>query len=753
MPRSTIIGAIVGLLLWQGVNVSAQNADAPAAEPAPAAKPAAKPKPATANGKPAKIAPLEKTNPAVEAIVSSKPATAEERVRAAKILADLGRADLAKSLLAQVVAEQLNQEQLAALAARFGSAVFREMASKAALLPEAQQLSQAVLDAVAQQAEDAGRLDGLVTQLGDASPEVRHRAKAALVESRGAGVQRLLAVLADTARADEYARVREVLVAMGPAAVDPLVAALASGDANLTRQVVLVLTQLNAREAVIYLLAPLHVGPPAVQQAAEKALAKLAGMVPDRALATEMLVQRARQYFRQQIPVRQIEGQVQQWRWDEGQKQPVASSLRPEDAARAIARRLAGDAHTLAPDDRKIASLYAATILESSAYETGLDKPPEEAATAEVVELGLAAVQDALQESLVQGHAAAAAAAAWILGQKGSAEEHIYRADQPSPLVLATRCGDRRVRIAALTAILGLKPSQPYPGSSFVVEAMDFFAASRGSRRVLAAAPRSQAAMELAGPLTEGGYQIDVVNTGRELIRAALACPDYELALIDLWLDHPTADLLIQQLRRDNRTADLPVLLLAHADQFDRADTLARRNRLTLAFPRPHDAATLKSQVAQLAALAGREFVPYEVRQQQAAQALQGLSDLTRGPAFYPVARAQTAALTALRSPQLESQAMPVLEAIGRPESQRALVELASRGSAPMELRQAAAEAFQKSIQQHGILLTSSEILRQYDRYNQSAGQDEASRTILSGILDSLEGPSKAKTKKTEARE
>ncbi len=736
MNRFTAIGMWLALLL---VAQLARAQDAAAPQPPPAA---AQP------GEEGKPKPIERLSPAVEAVLSSKPSTPEERVRAVKILTDLGRPDLARPFLEQVLAEELSPEQLAALLERFGSAMFLELSTQPKLQPEAQKLAQAIAAAAAGQAQDTQRLDELIGQLADPSPEVRQRATAALVAARELGVQRLLTLLADESRAGESAQVQKVFLELGPVAAPALIAALESDNAVLTRQSILLLSRMKAQEAVVYLLSPLHLGSDTVREAARTALLTLGSSLPDPSEAAELVAQRAQQYFQRRIAPRAVEGQSQVWQWDADQKQVVFRDLRSDDAARVIARRLARAAHALAPTDKRFARLSAATILEVAAYEAGLDQPIAEDAAAEAEKLGLAAVEEALQESLTDGHPAVTAAAATLLGQKGSAEQHVYRPEVAAPLVLATRCTDRRARVAALEAILRLKPALPYPGSSYVVEALDFLAASRGSRRVLAAAPHTQTALELAGPLAEMGYTIDTATTGREVLRAVLECPDYELLIVDMWLDRPTADVLVQHLRRDNRSADLPVLLATHEGQYRRAEATARLNPLTLAFPRPTNADSLKWQLAQIMELTGREFVPFELRQQQAAQALQWLAELAHGPAFYPLARTQTAALTALHVPELGAQAVPVIGSIGRPESQRALVELASRPSAPLDLREAAIEALQQSIQKHGILLTSGEILRQYDRYNQSAHEDEATQKILSRVLDSLEAPADARLKR-----
>ena len=62
-----------------------------------------------------------------------------------------------------------------------------------------------------------------------------------------------------------------------------------------------------------------------------------------------------------------------------------------------------------------------------------------------------------------------------------------------------------------------------------------------------------------------------------------------------------------------------------------------------------------------------------------------------------------------------------------------------SHQSVPIDARDEAATAFAQSVQRHGILLTETEILRQYDRYNASKSLDAATQQVLGRLLDTLE--------------
>jgi CheY-like chemotaxis protein len=292
-----------------------------------------------------------------------------------------------------------------------------------------------------------------------------------------------------------------------------------------------------------------------------------------------------------------------------------------------------------------------------------------------------------------------------------------------------------------------LQPSRPYPGSSYVPEALGYFAASGGARRVLVGSPHSDAALAMAGSLTTAGYQIDIATNGRELVRMAMASPDYEFVLIDMSLDGPTADFVVQQLRHDYRSAGLRVGLLARDGFLPRAQQIAEHDQRTLAFSRPHEPEELAWQVQQLAGLAPAEFVPFAVRQEQAAESLAYLAELaTKWPKVYDVYRLQNILLAALHVPRLGLKAAAVMQSLGTPECQRALVELVSQPSEPLELRDGALGAFRQNVRRHGILLTTVEILRQYRRYNQSESADRATQRVLGAVLDCLEATPQARS-------
>jgi len=698
-------------------------------------------------------------DPAVQAVLESNPTTPTELTRAAKILVGLQRPDLAKGFLQKVLAAGLDQKQLAALQAQLGSTVFVQMASRDDLAPEGRQLAEAVLTAANIEAADPARLAQLVKQLRDPSAEMRYRAMDGLRRARGAAVGPLMAVLADAGRAAEHANVRAALLRLGSDAVGPLLGILEARDPKLKAEAIGVLGDLAAREAIFFLLAPAASpqGDPEVRAAAEAALLKLVGQAPSKREAASLLAQRAKRYFDAQEPLDvDVDARVPLWSWDDANKELVQQSYASDEASRLLAARFAREAYSVSPEDNPIRLLYLATMLEQAAYENGLERPlPTAAGTpaATAAEFGVETVQDVLAYAMEGGHVGAAAAAARILGRQAEAIELLYQGPRPAPLVAAARHPDRRVRFAAVEAITTLGPTMPFAGASYVADALGYFAASSGSRRALVAGPVTEESHRIGGYLAAMGYEVEPAATGRDLIRLATASPDCELALVAASLEKPTVDLLLQQLRHDFRTAGLPVAVLARSGQLDRARHIARNDPLAEAFPRPHTEEAVAAMVERLTALQGPELVAHAERRQQAAQALRWLAELiSKDQKIYNFKAAEDAALAARYVPELGLEAVAVLGNLGTPTSQQGLVDLASRRTQPLELRTAAVEAFWRNTEKHGILLTPSQVLLQYDRYNRSATQDTATQQVLASILNCIEAPARLAAEGTQQK-
>jgi hypothetical protein len=713
---------------------------------AKANKPAAENAADKATVEKAKVAPPPSAE--VTAVLETKPSTPSECVRAAKVLVDLNRPDLAKDLLKKVLDAKLDQQQLAELRSQIDQGIFLDLPTHAELLPEARQVVDAVMAAVNAKLQDPERIAGLIRQLTDPSEARLAAALAGLLEAGEGAIGPLVQVLADPARSAEQPNVRTVLAQMGRQARDPLMGILDRANPKLAVQIILTLAEMRDPNAELCLLAPCWLGDANVRAAAAASLKQLTGRAANRAEAGRRLTDAAKLYFqRRQAVEGAIDGKVTLWQWDEEKHACDTKSCLAEDAARAMAARWARDAYRLAPNSRNALQFHMTAMLDAAAYEKGLDQPldDDDPAMVEAKKLGVKAIDDCLAFAMDHERPAAATAAARLLGQIGKVDEVLHQGAEPAPLARALRQPDRRLRMAALEAVVHLRPTRPFSGSSYVPAALQFFAAEGGIRRALAAGPNQEETRHVAGMLTTAGFQADTAVIGRELLLMAARSPDYELAMLDMTITNPEIAMLVQELRHDERTASLRVGLIAKPGHLDQAERIARQDPLAMAFSRPHDEQTLRWQVAQLDTLAPREFVGFDVRQQQAAKALDLWAELGESSSkLYDLRRVQDAVLAALRNPKLSMKAVAVLANVNSTESQQALVELASRFTQPVELRMASAEALRHNIQRHGILLTIDEIRAQYRRYNESEALDTATQRVLGLILDSLEAPTQA---------
>jgi len=694
------------------------------------------------------IEPVQPEPPAVAAILETRPTTPSQCVRAAKLLADLGHVEAAKPLVKKAAEAKLTPEQLAALVEELGEPVFLDLARLPELQPEARQLADAVLAAVAAARQDTGRITAMIGQLQDPDPTKRLEALVALQSAGRAALPALLDVLADPNRSVEYQNVRTVLAGMGRTARGALEAVVVDrADPPLAAEAIRALAEMNDRGAALCMLRPClgdqGTGTAELRAAAAAGVKQLIGAIPSRTEAAALLTKSAKAYFDRRRPIEQdAEGQAEVWVWNRQQHRCEPRRGTPDDIARLLAFRWASDAHALNPDDRDLHRFYLVAALDAAAYFEGLDKPLEDThpVVVQCKELGPADLEKLFAFAMSSGHPAAATLAARLLGQLGEAGPLLNQGDKPSPLVLALQQPDRRLRLAAAEAIVRLKPEKPFAGSSGVLTALSYFAAGGGERRVLIGSPNTAEARDLSGMLAAAGFQTDTAATGRELLLLAVRSPDYEMAWIDLSIQRPGIALLMQELRRDPRTALLRVGIAARSGFFGEAERLASSAPMSLGFAIPRDEQAMRWQIDQLARLRPQEFVDSAARQRQAALALQLLVELADRPDnLFDLRRAQDAVLTALYNPKLTQLAVDVLKRINSVESQQALVELAGRPALPIEARRAAARGFCQNVETFGIRLTTDEIRRQYQRYNESEREEAAVQQMFGSILDGLE--------------
>ncbi|MCU0982635.1 MAG: hypothetical protein MUF25_26040, partial [Pirellulaceae bacterium] len=749
-PPVHFTGAII-----LGLAVAAQLAAQEPADPFGGGLPAAGAKPAAPKAAAKEDAgPIsaDEKNPVVLAIRDRNPTTPKELMFAVQSLFDIGRPEEANFYLTKLIAAQPDRDQLEAFQREYGTGFFARMANEPRMQPAGQQFFKAVQDAAYQAARDPQRLNTLVQQLSDPSPLVHADAVQDLQRAGDAAVAPLLQALADPKRQAEHPQIRAAVVELGEPMIDPMLGALETPDEALRLQVLQILSRAGAARTVPFLIGPAldPKTPAATHQMAARTLTQIVGSAPSRVEAVSYLVRLVREYLNGAAtgPV-DYQDRTVFWHWDAASKTSVPKTYAAAEASRMMAARLSRDLVKLTPETPDVQRLFLLANLTQAKIEAGLDQPlprGEGTVAAQAAQLGREAVEDALAYAMKNAYTTAAIAAAELLGDLG--DETLLRSDdgQPRPLVQALRHSDRRVRLAAADAIMKVDPRSPYAGSSYLPETLGYFIRTLGSRRVLVAQPRAEKAQTLVGLLNEIGYDADPAGSGKEVFQLAVKNPDYEFLLVSDALESPNANETIQMFRKDPLTAQLPIGLMARQENLRHAEAMAELDPRLVAFPHPHDVRSMSFQVARIGDLAGQARVGYDARLDQAGRALTHLVRLSETQdehAFYDLFRVQQAAQSALAAPSLCVSAARVLGRLGSPESQRALVSLASQQGRPLAERQAAAEGFAAAVQQRGVLLTRDEILLQYDRYNCSAAQDPGTQKVLGAILETIEKPSR----------
>ena len=682
---------------------------------------------------------------AAAAVLAAEPATPLEWLDAVTTLAELGHVEAAQPWLEKLLAHDLAGKEKALLVRKLGSDRLLRLAVQEQLDPKARSYVQSLLAAARAQVQAPDRIAARIAALADPDPFVRRAALVDLIEAGPDAAVGCLHMLATQGRPERQLQL--ALVKLGPDAAGPLSGALESRDERFLLRVLDVCSRLGAdfegRAALVLVPAIVSTSPEA-RAAAERAWRQLTGQPLTADRAARLLRRKLGQWLEGDFPVAADHlDRVTVWHWDAATKKSRAKSYRRADAGVVLAARLAPALARLGSSTAADRGLLLAVSLEAAALDGGPDfqagQPPAELRET-VAAAGPDAVEAALESALAGGLVRAATAAAEILGQIGSDRQLRPRLDQPAPLVAAMTHGDRRLRFAAVGAVLALDSSGSYRGSSNLPLALGHFIATSGGRLALVAAPRPEAGQALAAMLTGVGFDTQVATSGTRLLALARESADVEIIFIRM--ESPQPSELLYRLRRDWRTREIPVVLVGSASHINQARYLADTDSRTLAAGTPRDVPDLERLLQWRADRIGWQGPTAEERRGQALQALVWLEQLAaveRKSRRYNLERQMPRVETALFTLGLGPRAASVLAHAGRPASQTALVDLASRPDGQIDLRQAAAAAFRANVEQHGILLTSNQILDQYNRYNASAAAEPATQQLLASILDTLE--------------
>jgi CheY-like chemotaxis protein len=145
--------------------------------------------------------------------------------------------------------------------------------------------------------------------------------------------------------------------------------------------------------------------------------------------------------------------------------------------------------------------------------------------------------------------------------------------DKPSLLVKALTYPDPQVQLAAANALLRSPVPVPSSARPLIVDILRRAVASEPGTTdgtmgtALLADPYKARADSVAILLRGLGYRVEVVSTGRELLRRIARSSDFDLILVDHHTPNPELIDLIGQIQADVKAANRPTLVVASSDK------------------------------------------------------------------------------------------------------------------------------------------------------------------------------------------
>ncbi|HEX5470741.1 MAG TPA: hypothetical protein VFW73_02590 [Lacipirellulaceae bacterium] len=549
-----------------------------------------------------KLGPATETNPAVLSALELPRHKPADYLQSVLWLIDLGRPELAKPIMADLAKLQITDAERQQLVDQFGTGSMLKIANTKDLAPDGPAFASACMAAASAAENNPQRIETLIKQLTDPSPEVRLLAQHDLAAS---GVMAATATLETLAREPDPNRRAELsagVAAMHPLVDGMLLAMLDTRDPTLRANVVELLRQLEIPQAVPLLAAN--------QSTAEREL-------------TAALFS-----YSHGTPVFKPgeNNQVELWQWSDATKH-LTSIRTPAEQARIVwMSKLARALYRLQPTNPNYRRQAIVLAWEADALVP--TKRLTEAGGQQAALPDAAQLNEILAESLKDNLPHAAIDAANGLARRNDPSVLLTTDGKPSPLADALISPDRNVRFSALRAIMAIDPHSPYPGSSRVPDALSWFAASSQERKVLVAMPTLAAATNLAGFLAAENLTARATNSGHELLVMARDTSDVDAIFVDMDIILPGIREVLYELRTNPTTGAVPIAILAADGRLEAAKKLAAEHQRVVAVPRPHSSEVVANTVKLLNSMSAFDAVPANERVAQAAQARAWLAKL-----------------------------------------------------------------------------------------------------------------------------
>ena len=669
-------------------------------------------------------------------------------IDAAKILLDVELFDDVKKMLARLEALKLNDQQLIQLTDEVGSSFFSDIYLHPKLQPEGRRIGESALIGARKGLVSNERLTGLFKTLSSSDISARSEAVRQLRMAGEPAVAGLLNGFSQADRVNEFPGMRTALQTLAPELPKPVIAAGFANNPQVKLEAIRALKNVKTKEALatLYLAILSPNQNDLVRSTAIDVLSSRSGVNLDsykmeqwfHKHTVDMLALKSTTLLhRRPEPI---------WAWDQNQKKIVAQESNAATNRAQTAARYARGLFESNPQSDRNRSLYILTQLELAKRQVGPNMPVEAATLVRDLGLSTFEVNNLLRQALKMELYPAATACCEILKSFGDDSVLYQLSGNYPPLTHAILSGERSVQFAALDTIIRLDPKRAFAGASHAVTLAVFLASGTGQPTALIGHHRLEVAQTYAATVASSGLDGDATMTGKELFDLATTDSDIEVILISDTITSPSFATLIQQLRADWRTREIPVALLYSDDYRGNRVRIRLQKTGVTVIPFTAEPTLIASSVDRMV----DQVTPFRQdraeRMRQANVAIDWLAKIAsnrRDYRFLELNSHEETIRQLIYQPGFSDNVSDILASLATPDSQRQLVNYASEISLPLGNRQHAAGAFKQAVNRTGVLLSKDEILLQYDRYNASEKLPKETQQVLGSILDIIEGTEK----------
>lgn len=474
-----------------------------------------------------------------------------------------------------------------------------------------------------------------------------------------------------------------------------------------------------------------------------EALSKQYDAIPTEAEFARDSYQKALGYFkRTELFPRTVDGETEIWRWDAENAVPSKALVPTEQAYLEEAARLAQLAYRVGvqcgavPVNALELAIVATSELEQSRgvvdTATNLQSLFADAT--------LDDIQNAIRFAIDRDRCRAALLPTIWLRDVGD-ESVVSSYNEPSAIVKAALCADRRVRFEAISAIIKWNPQGSYIGSTRVGRMLEWFMTSTGAKVAVVASPKLDECGRIGRVLQQQGYKILPATTGRDALLAAQGCADVELIVASATIGLPDPRVIAQTLRADARTFDVPLLVGSLKDGEDTsANLLVGKEPNAFVYPMPYDLESCSMALQRLFDYTKPRQTTAEERFAQGKAASRAFLALSQAsPEFYDFSRMNEITRRMINTPVWFEEGLEYAASLKTNYAQNVLVETICDSRYTMEQRNKALDAFGRQLSANGSLLRGPEIGKMYERYNASETADAETQALLSKMLDVFE--------------